>query len=301
MKILEIFSFIPDKTMLEWQYCIKFKRKLNLKNPKRFTEKIQWYKLYYRDVNMIRCVDKGDVRDYLTEHGFGEYLTKSYGIYDSPNDIPFSKLPKSFVLKDTLGGGGNGVIIVNDKFKANIPALMAQMQNWCDSKVVPGGGREWVYYKGKKHRILIEEYLNADSPYGLVDYKFYCFHGYSPYLNVIFDRQIGQGKAKIFYLNRDYIDTGVWNPEEGKRDSSELLPKPDNFEELRNVAERLSMNFPLVRVDLYDIKGRIYFGELTFYDASGYLAFEPDSFDFELGAWFKLPKKLNNLKDEYYK
>lgn len=292
LKILSLLSWIPDKTMLQIQYRLKFGRNLNLKNPKRFTEKIQWYKLYYRNPDMVRCADKSDVRDYLTERGFGEYLTKTYGTYDSPLDIPFEDLPKSFVLKDTLGGGGTSVIIVRDKDKENISELIRQMQNWCEQRIVPNGGREWVYYHGKKHRIIVEEYLESEMPHGLVDYKFYCFNGFSPYVNVIFDRKLGQGKAKIFYLTRDYVDTGAYHPEEGKIDSNELIPKPENYEELRSVAEKISGEFPLVRVDLYDIKGKIYFGEMTFFDASGYLLFEPDEFDYELGECFKLPKEI---------
>ena len=115
LAILRLMAFIPDKTMVKIQYRIKLHRKLDLKNPKRFTEKLQWYKLYYRDPLMAKCVDKYDVREYVKECGLGDILIPIIGIYDTPQQIDIKKLPNKFVAKDTLGGGGNAVIICKKK------------------------------------------------------------------------------------------------------------------------------------------------------------------------------------------
>ena len=123
LKILSLLSFIPDKTMLKIQYRIKTGHSLNLKKPKRFTEKLQWYKLYYKNPLMIQCVDKYDVKEYVKSKGLERILIPCYGIYDSVEDIIWRDLPSQFVLKDTLGSGGNTVIVVNDKSKVSISEL----------------------------------------------------------------------------------------------------------------------------------------------------------------------------------
>ena len=120
LAILELLSFIPDKLMIKIQYYIKIGRKLNLKNPQRYTEKLQWYKLNYKNPLMIKCVDKYDVREYVKDCGLENTLNECYGIFNSPDEINFDALPNKFVLKDTLGGGGNSIIICDDKSKANI-------------------------------------------------------------------------------------------------------------------------------------------------------------------------------------
>ena len=123
LKILRFLSFVPDKTMIKIQYKLKTGHKLNLKNPRRFTEKLQWYKLYYKNPLMIRCVDKGDVRKYVAKCGLKDILIPSYGIYNSFDEINWDKLPSKFVVKDTLGGGGNSIIIVKDKKDINFEKL----------------------------------------------------------------------------------------------------------------------------------------------------------------------------------
>ena len=113
-QILRLLRFVPDKTMVKIQYRIKTGRKLNLKNPQRYTEKLQWYKLYYKNPLMIKCVDKYDVREYVKSLGLEEILNECYGVFDKVEDIDFDKLPNQFVMKDTLGGGGDRVIICKD-------------------------------------------------------------------------------------------------------------------------------------------------------------------------------------------
>lgn len=192
IKIMQAMSFVPDKWMLSLQYKIKTGRKLNLKNPQRYTEKLQWYKIYYRDPVMKQCVDKYEVRKYVEECGLGSILNECYGVYNSPDEIDFLNLPDSFVLKDTLGGGGNSVILVPDKSKLNIEQVKQQMAQWvAESTSVKHPGREWVY-DGMPHRIVAEKFISSNPETGgLIDYKFFCFGGRVACLYVMGNRENG--------------------------------------------------------------------------------------------------------------
>lgn len=283
-KILRFLSFIPDVPMVRLQYKLKTGVSLNLYNPRRFTEKLQLYKLFYRDPVMKQCVDKADARNYVSNQGYGNILVGCLGVYDSPKDIAFSKLPQKFVVKDTLGGGGNSVVIVKDKNKLDIPKLVDQMQSWVDEpadKKHPG--REWVY-DGRKHRIVIEDYIEADPDKGgLIDYKFFCNYGEVKFLYVVADRVLGK-TAGFGIFSPDFKKMPV-----ARADESPLMrevPKPDNYDEMKQIAENLSKPFPEARIDLYDVDGKIYFGEITFYDGSGYMTFTPDEYDTILGDLF---------------
>lgn len=286
LQILKLLSFIPDKQMLQLQYYIKLHRKLNLKNPQRFTEKLQWYKLYYRTPLMRQCADKWEVRKYVEDCGLSHILVPVVGVYNNVEEIKFEQLPEKFVMKDTLGGGGNEVIICSDKSKFNKEEAISKMKEWLASGTsYKYGGREWVY-GGRKHRVLIESFLESvPDEGGLIDYKFFCFQGKVEYLYVIADRRVGQ-KAGLGIFTPDYEKLEVVRCDEEplKRE----VKKPSNFKEMLKVAEILSKPFPEARVDLYNIKGKIIFGEITFFDGSGYMSFEPDEFDFVMGEKFVL-------------
>lgn len=288
IKILQALSFIPDKPMLALQYRIKTGKKLNLKNPQRFSEKMQWYKLYYRDPEMIRCVDKYDVRSYVEEKGLGSILIPCYGVYDTADEIDWDALPNQFVMKDTLGGGGVSVVIVKNKAEEDLNKLKEIAREWTEIDAHrPGGGREWPYYSGKKHRVLFEKYIESDERSGgLVDYKFFCFDGKAEYLYVVTDRALGNG-ACFGVFDAQFKQLPVVRKDE--RPLERIVEKPGNYETLKQVAEKLADQYPEVRIDLYDQDGTILFGEVTFYDGSGYVPFEPDEFDYELGKPFKLP------------
>lgn len=286
VKIMHALSFVPDKIMIKMQYRLKTGHKLDLKNPKRFTEKLQWYKLYYRDPLMVECVDKYDVRKYVKRCGCEAILNNFYGVYNTPDEINFDDLPKSFVLKDTLGSGGNSVILVQDKSKMDENLVRKQMWEWVNypvNKKYPG--REWVYDK-RKHRIIAEKYIESNpKDGGLIDYKFFCFYGKAEYLYVLADRKVGQ-KARLGIYDAGYVKQQVRRGDEMflKRD----VKKPGNYDELLKTAERLAKPFPEARIDFYDVNGKIIFGEITFFDGSGYMKFEPDEFDFILGEKFVL-------------
>ena len=286
-KILKLLSFIPDPVMLRLQYYIKTGKILHLKNPKRYSEKLQWYKLYYKDPLMVQCVDKYDVREYVKSCGLGNILNECFGVYESAEAVDFDALPNSFVLKDTLGGGGNSLVLCKDKSKADLDQYRKTMDKWVNKKLVKKtGGREWQYYSGKQHRILVEKYLEQSNG-DLQDYKFFCFDGKVYCVYLMSNYRENHADGILGFLDRDFHLLPVH-----RTDFKALTvspQKPLNYDLMVEYAEILSKQFPHVRVDFYNINGEIIFGELTFFMASGYLNFEPDSFDYEMGAQFKLP------------
>lgn len=281
-KILNFLSFIPDKTMIKIQYRIKLGRRLNLDNPQRYTEKIQWYKLYYRNEKMPICVDKYRVREYIKSKGLGNILVDLYAVYDSQSDIQWERLPEKFILKTTNGSGTN--IICKDKTKLSQKALVDRVASFFKQSNA-SAGREWAY-SYVKPRIIIEQLLeDPNSKDGSInDYKFLCFNGKPEYIVLDVER-FTKHKRNIYDIN--------WNDLHIISDcpcsEKEYLP-PSNLSDMIEIAKKLSEDFPAVRVDLYSVEGRVYFGELTFFPWSGYVQYEPDSFDFEMGKKFVLPK-----------
>ena len=289
LQILKLLSFIPDKQMIQLQYYIKLHRKCNLKNPQRYTEKLQWYKLYYRTSLMRQCADKWEVRKYVEECGLSDILIPTVGVFDKVEDIDFAKLPEKFVIKDTLGGGGNEVIICKDKTKFDREEAVRKMKEWmARGSSYKAGGREWVY-GGREHRVIVENFIDSISDEGgLIDYKFFCFYGRVEYLYVIADRRMGK-KARLGIFTPDYKKLEVVRCDE--EPLRREIPKPRNYEEMVHIVETLSKPFPAARIDLYNIEGKILFGEITFFDGSGYMSFAPDEFDFVMGEKFVLPEK----------
>lgn len=285
-KILNFFSWIPDKTMVKIQYRIKTGRKLNLKNPKRYTEKLQLYKLKYRNPVMRQCADKYEVRKYVESKGLENILNELYGVYDNPDEIDFDKLPKSFVLKDTLGGGGNSVILVADKSKVDLAEIKEKMKHWVGKESrYKNPGREWVY-DNQKHRIIAEKYLINDGSNDLPDYKFFCFDGEPYCIYMMENYTMHHDKGVLGFLDTDFKLLPA-----RRKDFAPMKKqpkKPKNYDKMLEMARKLSKGLPHVRVDFYNINGKIIFGEMTFFNASGYTEFDPDEFDFELGGAFKI-------------
>lgn len=279
-KILAMLNWLPDSIMLRLQYRIKFAFWPNFKRPKRFTEKLQLYKMKYRNPVMPQCVNKYEVRKYIESKGLSVILNNLYGVYDSFDEIDFINLPDKFVIKSTTGGGGFNVIVVTDKNTCNWEKVGLKINAWLQHKngnVNPG--REWAYSGMGKTRIIIEKYLENSEEEGLVDYKFFCFNGEPKCIQVDTGRFDGHHQN---YYDMQWQSLGVHcTYPEGKPQ-----PMPQNFDEMKNVAAHLSAEFPFVRVDLYSVNGKVYFGELTFYPSSGYGKFHPDEFDFTLGNYF---------------
>lgn len=282
LKILGLFDFIPDKIMIKLQYRIKMGKKLNLKRPTRYTEKIQWYKLYYRDSLMTQCADKFSVRKYVKSKGFEDILVPLYGAYDDASQIDFKALPKRFVLKTNNGSRTN--FFCKDKVLLDKEKTRQLLNNWL-RKRTSKAGREWPYYDIKP-KIVCEKYLEKDINNDLVDYKFMCFHGKVVNLFVNSERY-SDDVMRFGIYSRTFEHLSY--KRKGLRDTDKNLIKPHNYERMVHIAEKLSEDFPHVRVDLYNINGEIYFGEMTFFHGSGYVEFEPDDFDFILGEHFNLP------------
>lgn len=283
--ILSFLSFIPDSIMLKIQYKIKTGRKLNLRNPKRYSEKLQWYKINYRNPIMHQCVDKYNVRDYVKKRGLEQILVPLIEKYDSIEQISWKDLPDSFVLKTTHGGGGVNVVICTDKSELNIKDIHERIKTGNRSFKKNSGGREWAYY-GLQPGIIVEKLLiNEKNPdAGINDYKIFCYDGKPEYIIVDIDRYIGH--------KRNFYDS-EWNNLNIISDcpaSDREIKKPENFVEMMDIAAKLSKGWPFVRVDLYDVKGKVYFGEMTFYPWSGYVQYTPDEWDYKFGEEFRLKK-----------
>jgi|SRR5699024_7421266 len=287
LKLLGLTEFIPDKWMIAIQYKMKTGRKLNLKNPRRYNEKIQWYKLNYRDPLMTECTDKFKVREYVKNKGLGEILIPLYGSYDKAEEINFEKLPNKFVIKTNNGGGSSTNIICKNKEKLNLNKARKTINSWLTKRTVKAG-REWSYYNIEP-KIICEKLLESNSENGLIDYKFYCFDGEPYYLKVVTDATSNKGPKNGIY-NMSFEQLQYCRTEVDR--ITEKIDKPRNFDLMCEIARELSEDFPHVRVDLYNLNGKIYFGELTFYDTSGYQIFEPDEFDFMLGDLFKIDKMM---------
>lgn len=287
LAILKCLRFVPDRPMVRLQYRIKTGRRLNLKNPSRFTEKLQCYKLFYRDPAMVQCVDKYEVRSFVQEKGLGHLLNECYGVYDRVEQIDFHALPQQFVLKDTLGSGGNSVIVVRDKDAMDLEAVKAQLRKWvAEDHSAKSGGREWPYYSGKKHRILAERLIAPEVLQGgPTEFKFFCFGGRAEYLYVIADRDLGN-KAGLAIYDRDFHRLPYCRKDEKplQRD----VPKPGNYEAMLETAQKLAEDFPHARIDFYNENEQLMFGEITFFDGSGYMTYEPDDFDVRMGEKFVL-------------
>ena len=282
-RILSALRFIPDKPMLRLQYRIKCGRALDLQAPKRYTEKVQWYKLFYRDPVMQQCADKYRVRAYVEGKGLGHILNELYDVFETPEDIRLDQLPEQFVLKLSNGSGTN--LLCRNKSELNLADVQ---QKFRDFLVQSGAsaGREWVYDGGKK--VIVAEKLleEPDRPgQDLRDYKILCFDGEPEYIICV------DGRYTDHYCHVVYDPH--WNKQNvviGESSNAADYQKPDTLEEMLEIARTLSKDFPAVRIDLYDIGGKILFGEMTYFPWSGYMKFEPDDFDYVLGEKFNLPK-----------
>lgn len=272
--------------MLRIQYLIRTKRILHLKNPVRFTEKIQHYKAYYRNPEMQICTDKYAVREYVSNKlGTDKYLNQLYQVCEKPEEIDFEKLPSRFVIKTTDGGNGTNIIICKDKTKLNIVSTIKEINGWKRIKYYLLS-REWAYLWAasgeRKPKIIIEKYLenteNADG--SLDDFKLYCYDGKFRFL--LWCKNRFSGNRRNFYDENLTLLKDVGN----YPNISSEFSLPSNVQDMITVAEKLSSGFPFARIDFYDVEGHIVFGEITFYPSTGFATYHPDSFDFELGKYF---------------
>lgn len=280
------FRFMGDKAWVKFYYRAKFGKKINLNNPKTYNEKLQWMKIYYHNELGVRLVDKYRVREYIADKIGEEYLIPLLGKYDKFDDINFDILPKRFVIKCNHDSGG--LIICRDKDKLNIEEAKKKI-NKCLKRNYYRDSREW-FYKKVKPCIIIEEYMENKGFDGLIDYKFFCFNG-EPKCLYISKGLEDHKTAKISFVDLDFKLMPFYRKDFNPFDDISEVPKPKNFEKMKELAKKLSEGFPFIRIDLYEINDKIYFSEFTFYPCSGMIPFYPQEWDEKLGEWLKLPEK----------
>ncbi|NPV51417.1 MAG: glycosyl transferase [Candidatus Methanofastidiosum sp.] len=284
LKIDGLLKFIPDSLYLRFAYYVKVGKKLNLRNPQTFNEKIQWLKLYDRKPEYTKLVDKYEVRKYIAETIGEEYLIPLLGVYDNFDEIDFDALPNEFVLKPNHTSGN--IYICKDKLKINYVELKKEVNMWLKRRYY-WVHREWPY-KNIKPRIICEKYMVDESGIELKDYKIFCFNGEPKLIQVDYDRFSGH-KRNLYDTEWNYIPASIQYP----TDPNTIIKKPNKLNEMLKLARILSKDYPHVRVDFYYVNDRIYFGEMTFYHGAGYEKFEPESLEMEMGSWLELPSKIS--------
>lgn len=281
-----LLKWIPDSLYLRILYYLKMKKKLDLENPKYFTEKLQWLKLYDRKPEYTLIVDKYAVRQFVAERVGEEYLVPLVGgPWNSFDEINFDILPQQFVLKTNHDCGG--IVICRDKEKLNKVEAEKILKKHLRRNYFYGN-REWPY-KNVSPKIIAEEYLVDESGTELKDYKFFAFDGMVKAVFVATDRYAETETCFDFY-DENFRHLPFTN---GHPNANIAPSKPDNYDEMLKLAKKLSQGFPHVRVDLYNVNGKLFFGELTLYHWSGMVPFEPEQWDEIMGSWMTLPDKEN--------
>ena len=281
-RILRKIKILPQKTFVKLHYKYQTGKTLNLNDPKDFNEKIQWLKVFYKPAILTQLVDKYDVRSYVSERVGDRYLNEVYGVYEHAAAIDFDTLPNKFVLKATHGYDMN--MIVKDKTKLNISKVREITERWLAINHYHHAGKEWAY-KNVKPRLLIEKFMKEEGKDHINDYKFFCFNGTPKFLQVDLDRG---GKHAVGYYDLEWKRLPF--VKKGNFIAEENIAKPENFEEMLAVVGKLAADFPFVRVDVYNIGGKIIFGEMTFYPADGRAQFQPEEYNRLLGDYIKLPQ-----------
>lgn len=273
-----------DITFLKLKYYFIFHKKLNLDNPLSYNEKLQWLKVNCRNPQYTQMVDKIEAKKHVANIIGNEYIIPTLGIYNSFDEIDFAKLPHQFVIKCTHDSGG--VVVCKDKNNLNLKTTKRIIEHGL-GKSAFWASREYPY-KEVKPRIIIEEYMEDESGYELKDYKIFCFNGKAKFLFVATDRGKENEETKFDFYDLDWNHLPFTN---GHPNNLKQIEKPKNLDEMVIISEKLSNGIPHVRVDLYNINGKIYFGELTFFHWSGFVPFVPDCWDYKFGDYIELPKQ----------
>jgi hypothetical protein len=276
---------ISDLNLIRNMFKKNVGREVELANPSKYNDKLQWLKLNWYDKRANICVDKYDVRSFVKEKVGEKYLNELYSVYDSVDEIDLDQLPNSFVLKGTHGSGFN--IICRNKSDINLKRECKKIARWLKRNYY-WQNREWVY-KELKPRMISEKFLIDEQGNPPMDYKIFCFHGEPKLIQVDIDR-FGGHKQNFYDTEWNFRDVEIWCD----NDKSVELSKPENFDEMLEISRKLSESFPHVRVDLYNIDGEIIFGELTFFHLSGIQKFRNESLEDEMGSWLDLERINKN-------
>lgn len=291
----KLSNLIPSKLYLKLFFYVNMGKKLNLKNPSTFNEKLNWLKLYNKNPLYTKMVDKIEVKTYIKDKLGDSYNIRILNIYEKTKEIDFESLPDKFVLKCNHNSQG-GICICKNKDLLDYDKVI-KLLNKAMKQNYYYHGREWPY-KNVKRKVFAEEFIE-DGRLSLIDYKFFCFNGYVDSVMVCVGRY-QKGGTKFYFMDK--------NRTLKKYNFSSLNPnfiipfdKPDNFDEMLNIASRLSKGIPFVRIDLYSVKDRIYFGEFTFFPESGIDSNLLPEADLYLGQLIDLNLSYNFTEDKKWK
>lgn len=256
----------------------------NLKHPETYDEKLQWLKMYDHRPEYTKMVDKITAKEYVASVIGEQHIIPTLKVYKCFDDIRLEELPERFVLKTNNGSANTGVVICKDKAsfdlhqaKIKMSKSMKQNKYWRT--------REWPY-KNIQPKVFAETFIEDTTIGDLQDYKFFCFDGVVRALFVGSERSTGDVKFDYFDAEFNHLNIVQEHPMSGHQ-----ISKPKNFELMKELAAKLSVGLPQVRVDLYNIDGQIYFGELTFFHHGGIVKFSPKEWDYTFGSWITLPEK----------
>lgn len=282
--IIRFPNIFPDKLYLQLLYRSKIGHWINWKKPKTFTEKIQWLKIYNRQQEYTMMVDKYEAKKYVANIIGEKHIIQTIGVWDDPEDIIWDSLPDKFVLKTTHGGGGGGVIICKDKKTFDKRTAIEKLRKSLEKDIFTEF-REWPY-KNVHKRIIAEKFIETNTE-NLFDYKFFCFNGKVKFFKVDFDRFVDH--------HANYYSPEGILLKFGEADfppiPTKVIKLPENLDEMIILSEKLSRNTKFLRVDLYNVKSKIYFGELTFFPASGMGKWTPEEYDRIIGDYLNISNK----------
>ncbi len=271
-----------DRRFIEFIWNHRMNYPLNLDNPTKYNEKLQWIKLYDRRDIYTTMVDKYEAKKYVASIIGDEYIIPTLAVWDNVDEIDINILPEKFVLKTTHDSGG--IVICRDKSNFDIQKAKEKLNKSLktDFYIL---GREWPY-KNVPRRIIAEMYMEDDQTKELRDYKFFCFNGIPKALFIATDRQ-NREEPYFDFFDMDYNHLDMRH---GHPNAPHLPEKPKCFEEMKLLAAKLSKGYPHIRVDLYEVNGKVYFGELTLFHHTGMVNFKPEKWDDIFGSWLYLPK-----------
>ncbi|NTQ65724.1 glycosyl transferase [Enterococcus faecium] len=284
LKKIGLFNRLPDKVFLEKEYKAYMGKNMDIDNPVGFNQKLQWLKIYDRKPEYSMMVDKFEVKKYVASIIGEEYIIPTLGIWENFDEIDFAKLPNQFVLKCTHDSGG--VVICRDMKTFDLKKARKKINKSLKNDYYLKGGREWPY-KNVKHKVIAEKYMQDGQTSELRDYKFYCFHGEPKFL------YLSQGLEDHSTAQISFVELDWKRASFGRCDYkpfTELPPRPINYDLMIELARKLSMDIPFLRVDLYEINGNVYFGELTFTPCGGMMPFDPPTADIYVGEFLNLKK-----------
>lgn len=281
------FRFLPDKWYLRWLYRGATGRKLDLKDPERYSQKLQWMKLYDRDPRYTVMVDKARAKEWAAGIIGPQHIIPTLGLWERFDDIDFDALPDRFVLKCTHDS--HSAIICKDKSKLDKAEAKKKMEKALKRRFFYEG-RQWPY-KDVPPRILAEPYMENKATGDLRDYKFFTFRGQPRVMYIATGRGTGETYGDFYDMEFTHLDLNIDHV------CAPVPPeKPAMFAEMIQAAQALAEGTPQVRVDFYEVDGQFYFGEMTFFHCSGFISFQPDDWDFQFGQWMPTCKQMQESK-----